>query len=66
MTVRNLGHQALAAERTAVETREFRVGSRFIDKDQLLGVEMSLPESPQHTPLSNVRPILFRSVQDFF
>lgn len=66
MAVRDLGHQALAAKRASVESRELRVGSGLVDKDQLLRVKMCLPEPPQSAALGYVRPLLFRRVQDFF
>jgi hypothetical protein len=66
MAVGDFGHQALASKRAAIETRELGVGSRFVNKDQLLRVKMGLPEPPQRAALSNVRPILLRCVQDFF
>jgi hypothetical protein len=66
MAVRNFGHQALAAKRAAVEPRELGMGSRFVNKDQLLWVKMRLPEPPQRAALGYVRPILLRCVQDFF
>jgi hypothetical protein len=46
MTVGNFGDQALAAKRSAIETRELGVGSRFVNKDQLLRMKMRLPEPP--------------------
>ena len=66
MAVRYFGYQALASKRAAVETRKFGVGPRFVNKDQLLRVKVSLPEPPQSAALGNVRTILLRSVQDFF
>ena len=66
MAVGNLGHQPLAAKRPPVQTRQLRVGSGLVDKDQLLRVKMCLPEPPQSAALGNVRPILLRCVQDFF
>lgn len=66
MAVGNLGDQALAAKRPAIETRELGVGSRFVNKDQLLRVKMRLPEPPQSAALGYVGPILLRCVQDFF
>ena len=66
MTIRNLGDKALAAKRAAIETCELGVGSRFVNKDELLWVKMRLPEPPQSAALGNVRPILLRCVQDFF
>lgn len=66
VAIRDFGHQALASKRAAIETRELGVGSRFVNKYQLLRMKMSLPEPPQRAALGNVRPILFRCVQNFF
>jgi hypothetical protein len=66
MAVRNFGDQTLAAKRAAIESRELGVGSRFINKNQLLRVKVRLPEPPQRAALGYVRPILLRCVQDFF
>ena len=56
----------MTSKRATIETRKFGVGSRFVDKDELLRVKMSLPEPPQSAALGHVRPILLRCVQDFF
>jgi hypothetical protein len=66
VTIRNLADHPLTSEGAALPAAHHRVGSCFIDENQLLRVEMSLPETPSGAVLGHVGAILFSRPQNFF
>ena len=66
MTVRDLADHPLAAQRAAPKTAHLGVGSCFIDENQLVWMQMSLPVAPRSAALGDVGAILLSRTQDFF
>ena len=58
--------QPFAPATTTIAAQHLGIGSRLIDKDQLLGIKACLAGLPVLARLSYVRPILFGGVQSFF
>ncbi len=58
--------QPLADWASTICARHFRVGARFVNEYQLLGVKLWLICLPAFARLRDVGSILFRRVQRFF
>jgi len=66
MSVGNFPHHAHAPRPTAVKSNHLGVRGGLVEEDQVLRMQVRLPESPQPASLGDVRPILLRGMQDFF
>lgn len=64
-----MGHltdDSLTPQRAASKAAHLGVGPRFIDEDQLMGMQMRLPVTPGSATLGDVGAILLSRPQDFF
>lgn len=66
MTMWDLADDPLAAQRAASQTAHLGVGRCFIDENQLVWMQVSLPVAPSSAVLGNVGAILLSRTQDFF
>lgn len=66
MPVRDVADQPLAARCPAGQPGELGRGTRLVEEDEAVGIEMALPDRPAAAVANDVRPPLFGGAQDFF
>lgn len=66
MAVRHADAQPPSAPATPTFARQIGRGARFVDEDELLGIEIELSLEPFEALLQDVRPLLLRGVCGLF
>lgn len=66
VAVGNFAYETLASKGSSIAPSHLGVGSRFVEKNKTVQMQMCLPETPCRSPLGHVGAILFSGMQDLF